>query len=256
MNQTRSVRPNNFRSRSKQPANVQRWGALLGGGALAVIGLGKRSPTGFALAAAGGALAYLGTRNGKGGSKTLAHTSVVVNCTPEEAYGRWHNFEELPQFMPQLDSVKKIGDRTYRWVAISPVGGRLQWDAEIVEDQPSKLISWRSLPNSDVMVEGQVEFRPATANRGTLITATIDHRSTVAPMAKSLAKIVGADPSFFIRQNLRHFKALVETGEVPTTEGQPHGPRSRVGEAMHLANPSKSVQSQPALARFENRRTA
>ena len=45
---------------------LQHWGALLGGGALAVIGLTRRSPMGWALAAAGGALAYSGLRNGNG----------------------------------------------------------------------------------------------------------------------------------------------------------------------------------------------
>jgi uncharacterized membrane protein len=236
---------------------MQRWSALLGGGALAVIGLGRRSPAGFALAAAGGALAYLGARtNGQSRSSTVAHTSIVVNCTPEVAYQRWHNFEEFPRFMPQLDSVKKTGDRTYRWEAVSPVGGRVQWDAEIVDEQPNQSISWRSLPNSEVMVDGQVQFRPANANRGTLITATIDHRSSVAPIARGLSKLIGADPSFFLRQNLRRFKALIETGEIPTTEGQSHGPRSSIGEAMHRVNPSKPVQSETAVAGHENWRTA
>jgi hypothetical protein len=31
-------------------------------------------------------------------------------------------------------------------------------------------------------------------------------------------------------ENLRHFKALAETGEIPRTQGQPHGDRGTIGK--------------------------
>jgi hypothetical protein len=37
--------------------------------------------------------------------------------------------------------------------------------------------------------------------------------------------LVGRNPKQAVIENLRHFKALAETGEIPTTQGQPHGPR-------------------------------
>ena len=36
--------------------------------------------------------------------------------------------------------------------------------------------------------------------------------------------IVGRNPKQAVIENLRHFKALAETGEIPRTQGQPHGP--------------------------------
>jgi hypothetical protein len=38
--------------------------------------------------------------------------------------------------------------------------------------------------------------------------------------------VFGKDPEFTMREDLRRFKALIEMHEIPTTEGQPHGPRS------------------------------
>jgi uncharacterized membrane protein len=35
----------------------------------------------------------------------------------------------------------------------------------------------------------------------------------------------GKTPSQVIREGLRRFKQLMETGEIPTTEGQPRGAR-------------------------------
>jgi len=59
MNDVTDIQQRNAGTRDARSRQVQRWGALVGGGALAVIGLTRRSPAGFALAAAGGALAYL-----------------------------------------------------------------------------------------------------------------------------------------------------------------------------------------------------
>jgi uncharacterized membrane protein len=39
----------------------------------------------------------------------------------------------------------------------------------------------------------------------------------------SAALLLGRDAATEIREDLRRFKQLVETGEVPTTHGQPRG---------------------------------
>jgi hypothetical protein len=45
-----------------------------------------------------------------------------------------------------------------------------------------------------------------------------------------------------MQQDLRRFKALVETGEIPTTEGQTHGPRSAMTAAARWANPDQPIR--------------
>jgi uncharacterized membrane protein len=45
-------------------------------------------------------------------------------------------------------------------------------------------------------------------------------------LGAALAKIFGEEPNQTVREDLRHFKQLMETGEIPTTEGQPSGRRS------------------------------
>ena len=42
-------------------------------------------------------------------------------------------------------------------------------------------------------------------------------------LATMWAALTNRSPSQAAIENLRHFKALAETGEIPTTEGQPHG---------------------------------
>jgi uncharacterized membrane protein len=42
-------------------------------------------------------------------------------------------------------------------------------------------------------------------------------------MGAAIAKLFGADAETEIREDLRRFKQILETGEVPTTTGQPRG---------------------------------
>jgi uncharacterized membrane protein len=52
---------------------------------------------------------------------------------------------------------------------------------------------------------------------------TLDY---IPPMGKAgswVAKLFGRDADQMIREDLRNFKRLMETGEIPTTQGQPRG---------------------------------
>ena len=150
-----------------------RWGALIGGGAIAWMGLSRRSKAGIAVAASGGLLAFLGSRAGARQREIIARSSMQVNCSPEEAYRFWRNFENLPQFMRHLESVTLLDGNRSKWIAIGPLGTRIEWTAEIVTDRANEVIAWRSLPDSDISVDGIVKFSTATGNRGTLITPII-----------------------------------------------------------------------------------
>ena len=48
-------------------------------------------------------------------------------------------------------------------------------------------------------------------------------------LASAWETLVGRNPKQAVIENLRHFKALAETGEIPRVEPQPHGERGMVG---------------------------
>lgn len=217
---------------------LQRWGTVVGGSALALLGITRRSKTGLALATAGGLLAYRAAR-GKQAREFFAEASFAINCAPEEAYKFWRNFENLPLFMRHLQSVKVIDDLRSEWKAYGPLGIRLRWVAEITDEAPNQWIIWRSLPGADVENIGSVQFRPASGGRGTIVIAVMEYNPPAGALGKTLASILGKDPAFTLREDLRRFKALLEAGEVPTTEGQSHARRSVVVKALHKAYPAK-----------------
>lgn len=226
---------------------AQRWGALIGGSALAVYGISRRSPLGLALAAGGGTIALLGTiRKNNHARQVSTSTSLLINCSPEEAYRLWRDFENLPRFMRRLENVTVLDDRRSHWTALGPIGKRIQWDAEITSDRENKHIAWQSLPGSDVQVDGRVDFQEAPAGRGTLITAQLEF-GALPGMNSTLAKFLRKGANFALRQDLRRLEALIETGEIPTTEGQPHGPRDFVTGVMRVADPTRPIRPESDL---------
>jgi uncharacterized membrane protein len=137
--------------------------------------------------------------------------------------------------MRYLQSVKVIDHLRSEWKAYGPLGVRLRWVAEITDEAPNQWIVWRSLPGADVENVGSVQFRPLPGGRGTIVMAVMEYNPPAGALGKTLASILGKDPAFTLREDLRRFKALIEAGEIPTTQGQPHGRRSIAVKALHKA---------------------
>jgi uncharacterized membrane protein len=238
--------------------DLLRWGSVIGGGALALLGLSRRSKSGFALAAAGGLLAYRGATLEAAGQDFHAESSFVISCSPQQAYQFWRNFENLPRFMRNLQSVKVTDDRHSEWRALGRLGIDIEWTAEIVEERDNEWIVWRSLEGSDIDCRGSVHFREAVGKRGTIVTAAMQYRPPAGAVGKTVALMLGKDPQFMLREDLRRFKALMEAGEVPNIEGQSHGPRSVLDKTIHAAYPEKRkpTEFETNLQQLQTQRSA
>jgi uncharacterized membrane protein len=195
----------------------------------------------MALAAGGGTLAVVGSRRQSNQNDSSAWTPLLVNCTPQDAYRFWKDLENLPRFMNRLDNVTVLDDRRSRWTAIGPMGRQISWDSEITDERENEYIAWRSLPGSDLQVNGRVEFKEAPAGRGTLISARIEFGAAKG-ISSALVKFFNKGANFAIRQDLRRLEALMEAGEIPTTEGQSHGRRDRVTGILRVADPTRPIQ--------------
>lgn len=220
-----------------EPANVlagvdltsaERWGAVLAGGSLALFGLTRRSLPGLGLAAAGAGLiaqTLLRTKTSEpaAGRGVSVERTVTVNRPVSELYGYWRDFGNLPRIMDHLESVTVADDGRSHWVAKAPLGTRVEWDAEIVEDRPNEALSWRSIPGSELPNRGSVRFKEAPVGRGSEVTVTLAYDPPAGALGAAVAKMFGEEPDQQVREDLRRFKAVMEAGETPTTDGQPSG---------------------------------
>jgi uncharacterized membrane protein len=152
-------------------------------------------------------------------------TSVTIQMSARTLYDFWRDLGNLPRVMPYLIRVDRLDDVRSHWVARGPAGRTVEWDAVIINDVPGELIGWRSLPGADVASAGSVRFRPLQRG-GTEITVRLQYAPPGGHFGASVAWLLGASPASQVREALRRLKQVMETGEVPTVEGQPSGARS------------------------------
>lgn len=165
---------------------------------------------------------------------THVEQTFIINRTPEELYSYWRNFENLPNIMTHLKEVRVIDARKSHWVAKAPriVGGSVEWDAEVINDEPNRLIAWRSLPVSQVDNAGAIRFAKALGDRGTEVHVFINYVPPAGIIGHAIATAFGENPRRQMRDDLRNFKRLMETGEIPTTQGQSRGMCSGRGKVQ------------------------
>lgn len=171
------------------------------------------------------------------GGPIQVEKSVAVNRSPEECYAFWRNLENLPRFMQHLESVRNLDDKRSHWVAKAPAGRTVEWDAEITEDRPNEALDWRSLPGADVDNAGTVRFERGPGGRGTMVRVRMRYNPPGGALGALLAKVVMEEPNVQVQEDLRRFKRVMETGDVPTTEGQPTGRRGVVANLLSKVSP-------------------
>lgn len=175
------------------------------------------------------------SRNGSTAeSKARLRKSIVVDRPPEEVYRYWRNLENLANIMEYLESVRVIDPRRSHWKAKGPAGLRVEWDAEIVDDEPNALIGWRSLEGSDIYNSGTVRFERAPGGRGTLLRVEMHYAPPGGAMTAKVAKMLGAVPEQQLANDLRRFRQVIETGEVLRSDASIHS-------TMHAAQPPAEV---------------
>lgn len=111
--------------------------------------------------------------------------------------------------------------------------------------EPGRRIAWKSI-GGDSDNAGEVVFDQAPGDRGTIVTVLQEFR--MGQWASAWETLVGRNPKQSVIENLRHFKALAETGEIPTTQGQPHGPRGTTA-GIKKALYGESVTTPPGAGR-------
>jgi uncharacterized membrane protein len=156
-------------------------------------------------------------------ARTGVVRAVTVNLPRAEVYAFWHDFRNLPRFMKHLESVTVIDARRSHWVAKAPAGTKIEWDAEITSDEPNTVIAWRSIGENDVDNSGTVRFADAPGDRGTEVLVQLSYDAPAGALGKVFAKMFGEEPEQQVREDLRRFKSVLETGVIPTILGQPTG---------------------------------
>lgn len=161
--------------------------------------------------------------------KIWVRTSSLIHVDAEDLYRMWRDVEAAPLWQEQIERVTRTGEMTSHWVmrpgAKDDKDNTVEWDSEVLRDEPGRRIAWRSIGGESDNA-GEVVFEPSPGGRGTMVTVLQEFR--MGKLTSAWETLVGRNPKQAVIENLRHFKALAETGEIPRTQGQPHGPRGMI----------------------------
>ncbi len=224
--------PPQFASESRRNINeIERWMSGFGGAALAAWALQRRTPGPWALGA-GALSAVLLYRAGtahcpayaawgistadrtntkralSGPSGVIVESAVTVNRPAPELYAFWRPLYKLPRVMKHLQSVTVLDERRSRWVATAPLGTTVEWEAEIINDVPDKVIGWRSVEGSTVVTAGSVNFEED--GPGTKVRVRLQYDPPGGKLGAWVAWAFGEEPSVQVDNDLQRFKELME----------------------------------------------
>jgi uncharacterized membrane protein len=144
--------------------------------------------------------------------------AITIQKPAEEIYRFWRDVKNLPRFMYYLEEVRPIDNRRSHWVAKAPLGRRVEWDSEVIEDVPNRKIAWRSLERADVPNSGVVTFEPAPGGRGTVVRVELQYEPPGGIIGATFAKLLGREPGQEVGEDLRRLKQILEIGEVVESE--------------------------------------
>jgi uncharacterized membrane protein len=210
-----------------------RWASILSGVSIISYGMKKGSTAGKILALTfGGDLVYGGTTGHSpllnalglrlGGTRLGRSASIpyqqgirvdadiTIARPSEEVYSFWRDLENLPRFMRHLKRVTVTDGKRSHWVAECMAGQTVEWDAEIVNDQPHGLIGWRSLPGAEVDTAGSVHFKSA-AEGGTDVHVELQYLPPAGKVGAAFAKLMGTDPANQVKEDLKRLKQALES---------------------------------------------
>lgn len=206
--------------RLNNSSGTKRNALLLAGGSALAYGLWKRDRIGWPMAV-GGALLMVRAATTTSPCNSACQVSYTIGRPAAEIFAFWQDAKNWPLFMRGIKSARLEDGNTVVWVlSENGVEGR----SRITQTVPGKLMRWTSMIESR-SYECELQLRPAPGNRGTEIQFRIESISPQNSVMQVLRRTSGHSMEQQARESLRMLKQLLEAGEVPTTDGQPHGSR-------------------------------
>lgn len=105
--------------------------------------------------------------------------------------------------------------------------GLAQWHADITEEKENAMLVWTSRESAEVKTKGTIIFEDGLKPEQTVVRFAMDYSLPGGKLTEWARFFKGEDPDTLAIKSLKHGKAYLEAGEIPTTEGQPSGRKDK-----------------------------
>lgn len=215
--------------------------SVLGGGALAVLGLRRKGVQGTILGLAGATLVHRGVTgycnvygalgidrsqdaarparpDAEGGFRGSARTAVQRPA--RELYDYWRDFTNAPRFRDAITRVEILDQSTSRWTAAGPMGRSFQWTTRLTDDRAGEYIAWESIDPSDLPNRGSVRFTPFGDGTQAEVHYTMEIDPPGGVVGQAILGLFHSMPQAMLEDDLRRFRELMEAGGASRRELQ------------------------------------
>lgn len=238
------------RARRSTPALMQetwppalRAVAAVGGGALGLYGIIRRTPAAAAAATVGLGLIARSIGNQRlsritssaqrGESQVIdLNKTIYIEAAPERVFDIWSRVENFPRFMSNVKEVKDIGNGRSHWTVSGPAGTQVEWNSVISESIRPTVLSWNSEPDSTVQHTGTVRFE--RVGDGTRVNLQMSYSPPAGSIGNAVASVFNGDPSRQLEEDLMRMKTYIESGmpahEAARPAPMPQGTQPGLGQ--------------------------
>ena len=198
----------------------------VGGSLLTLYGLTRKGVAKPVLSTAGLVLTARGMTNldtrsllglGMGENAIRVNKAINIFAPIDEVYQFWRNFENFPLFMSHVKEITTRDDVS-NWRVEGPAGTTAEFQARVIQDVPNELISWQTLPDSQVQSAGFVRF-DENRDGSTRVTVQMNYVPPAGAVGHAVAQFFGVDPRQAMNEDLIRLKTLLEEGKT-SAEGR------------------------------------
>ena len=136
----------------------------------------------------------------------------------EDVFQYWSNFENLSNFMQNVEDVRMTDADTSHWKVKGPLGKTVEYDARTTEMDPNRGIGWNTM-EGEVLTSGEVRFEEIQPDR-TRVEVTMNYADPPGGKAGEVVADAISNPEREMREDLQNFARLVERGEVAQASGR------------------------------------
>ena len=198
----------------------------VGGSLLTLYGLTRKGVAKPVLSTAGLVLTARGVTNldtrsllglGMGENAIRVNKAINIFAPIDEVYQFWRNFENFSLFMSHVREITTRDDVS-NWKVAGPAGTTVEFQSRVNQDIPNELISWQTLPDSQVQSAGFVRF-DENRDGSTRVTVQMHYVPPAGAVGHAVAQLFGVDPRQAMNEDLIRLKTLLEEGKT-SAEGR------------------------------------
>src|SRR6185295_19029729 len=112
------------------------------------------------------------------------------------------DFENFPRFIRALRAVEDFGDGRSRWVAATPAGNSVEWDAQTTKFVTNRVIAWQNTPRSRVRMDGTIRFVPERTGE-TCVKVALDYSVPTDRIADAVAALATRTLNHALESDIR-----------------------------------------------------